>query len=278
MSRTSGAAGSVLADSRASLGETTGSADDVPREAVDAVNLTINEVQVRRAQPDTAAGEDGGRVSLESEGGTVTVNLLDLPSAEIVLNSSVTIGGGPEGEEGTDPGGGHARPLHRERRADGREGPDGRVHARLGRSHGGRARRRGDLHSVCGTLVSRMASRSSGKRLGLRYRQRRLRPPRVAGVLLPRLVPTERVVRLESETGAAPTWGAGGLSGPAGSSLAGGGTVEGSAIQSVDRASQRFLRGWLGLVVPRAPLIRFAARPLPSAYTVRSERVGSTLP
>lgn len=117
----------MLADSRASPGATTGPAESVPPEAVDAVDLTINEVQVRRTQPDTAAGEDGGWVSLEVEGGTVTVNLLGLPSAdgggvivasgqleagtyhdvrlffesaEIVLNSSVTIGGGPEGDGG----------------------------------------------------------------------------------------------------------------------------------------------------------------------------------
>lgn len=127
MSQAAGTADASLAGLRASIGETTVSADNVPRDAVDAVNLTIVEVQVLPSTPDTAADEDGAWISLDVEGGTATVNLLDLPAgdgagvtvasgqleegtyhnvrlffedAEIVLDDSVTIGGGPGGQGG----------------------------------------------------------------------------------------------------------------------------------------------------------------------------------
>lgn len=123
MEQTSGTASASLTARQATVGGTTVSADNVPREAVDAVNVTIHEVQVLAAEEDTASGRDGGWVALnvQGKGGQATVNLMDLPStgtgvtiaagqldqgtyrnvrlviesADIVLNSAVTLGGGP---------------------------------------------------------------------------------------------------------------------------------------------------------------------------------------
>lgn len=133
MSESSGTASASLAGLQASFSETGMTASNVPMDAVDAVNLTINEVQVLPVEEDGengnggSNGENGGWISLDVEGGTTTINLVDLPSngsgvtiaggqldpgtyhnvrlffesAEIVLNSSVTLGDGEDGDGGT---------------------------------------------------------------------------------------------------------------------------------------------------------------------------------